>query len=256
MSYIQSLFPITAKKELAPGIFDYTVYCPPIASQAAAGQFVHIRADGFTLRRPISLCQIDRQRQTIRLVFEVRGGGTQEMSHLSVGDSMDILGPLGNGFPLLSPENKVIVVGGGIGVPPMVETAAHYGKNATAIIGFRNSQAVILKSDFESLGCDTRLATDDGSAGYHGFVSGLLKERLEQGPADLICACGPMPMLKSVVSIAQQANVPTKVSLEERMGCGVGACLVCACRTVRDGKEIFTHVCKDGPVFDGDEVVF
>lgn len=256
MAFLQASYPIVKKQELASSVFDYTVACPEIAQQAQAGQFVHIRAEGFTLRRPISICEISPDEGWIRLVFEVRGAGTEKLAQLEAGDRMDILGPLGNGFALLAPQKKIIVVGGGIGVPPLLQTAAHYGANATAILGFRSREAVILTDDFAGRGCDTRLATDDGSAGFHGFVTGLLEQRLAQESADLICACGPMAMLKGVVTLAQEHGIPTQVSLEEHMGCGVGACLVCACKTVRDGREIFTHVCKDGPVFDGSEVVF
>lgn len=254
MAYLQGSYPILRKRTLAAGIFDYTIACPEIAGQAKAGQFVHLRVEGFSLRRPISICEITSE--TIRIVFEARGEGTKKLSCLEVGEKMDVLGPLGNGFSLPDTHKKIIVIGGGIGVPPMLETAAPFGADATAIIGFRSASAVILKDDFSAKGCDVRLATDDGSAGYHGFVTGLLEERLREGSADLICACGPMAMLKGVAAIADQHGIPSQVSLEERMGCGVGACLVCACKTVRDGREIFTHVCKDGPVFDGKAVVF
>ncbi|WP_368234150.1 dihydroorotate dehydrogenase electron transfer subunit [Anaerotruncus rubiinfantis] len=256
MAYLQGRYPIAGRSELAKGIYSYRIHCPEIASQAKAGQFVHLRADGFFLRRPISICEIDRQSGELRIVFEVRGDGTAKLAELRKGDFIDLLGPLGNSFSQLARDSRVILVGGGIGVPPMLETAKAYGPNATAIIGFRSADAVILQADFKAAGCDTRLATDDGSAGYHGFVTGLLEARLKEGPADLICACGPMPMLRGVVGLAEQYGVRSEVSLEERMGCGVGACLVCACKTVKDGREIYTHVCKDGPVFDGKAVVF
>lgn len=256
MAYLQGSYPVLYRRELAPHIFEYTVSCPEIARQAQAGQFVHIRADGFTLRRPISICEILRESGALRLVFEVRGAGTERLSALQQDDTMDLIGPLGNGFRLFSPEKKVIVVGGGIGVPPLLQTAAHYGENATAILGFRTASAAILVDDFTAYGCDTRVATDDGTAGFHGFVTGLLEQRLAEGAADAICACGPMAMLRGVVALAELHGIPTQVSLEERMACGVGACLVCACKTVKDGHEIFTHVCKDGPIFDGKDVVF
>ncbi len=255
MAYLQGSCPIVKKRQLTPTIFDFTLSCPQMAQQAQPGQFLHVKVDGFSLRRPISICRIGKEESTLRMVFEVRGEGTAALSQLREGDQVDLIGPLGNGFPLLSPDKKVVVVGGGIGVPPMLETAARYGSNATAIIGFRNQGAVILEDEFRALGCDTRLATDDGSAGFHGFVTQLLDQRLQEGKPDLICACGPAGMLKGVVKLAQEAQVPCKISLEERMGCGVGACLVCACKTVKDGREIFSHVCKDGPVFDGNEVV-
>ncbi|MBE6905373.1 MAG: dihydroorotate dehydrogenase electron transfer subunit [Ruminococcaceae bacterium] len=256
MAYLQGTYPVAKKRESARGIYDYTICCPSIAEQAQPGQFVHIRVDGFSLRRPISICETDPSAGTIRIVFEARGAGTEKLAQTGENGTMDLLGPLGNGFTLPEPGQKLIVAGGGIGVPPMLETARRFGGNTTAIIGFRSRDAAILEDDFKRLGCDTRLATDDGSAGYHGFVTGLLEQRLAEGGADLICACGPMPMLRGVVAIAQAHGIPTQVSLEERMGCGVGACLVCACKTVRDGREVFSHVCKDGPVFDGKDVVF
>lgn len=138
----------------------------------------------------------------------------------------------------------------------MLETAKAYGENATAIIGFRSANAVILEDDFKANKNDVRLATDDGTKGTKGFVTQLLKERLSEGKADIIYACGPMPMLKGVVALANEYGVRCQVSLEERMGCGVGACLVCACKTNKDGKEGYSHVCKDGPVFESGQVVF
>ena len=256
MSYLQQLGTLRAASQLAPGVWNFLVDCPALAQQARAGQFVHLRVEGFSLRRPISICEIDVAAGTLRLVFEVRGAGTAKLAQTPVGGELDLLGPLGNGFSLPTADQKIIVVGGGIGVPPLLGTAAAHGKNATAILGFRSSDAVILAADFERYGCDLRLATDDGSAGHHGFVTDLLAKRLEESPADLICACGPLPMLQKTAALAEQAGIACQVSLEERMGCGVGACLVCACKTVRDGKEIFRHVCKDGPVFESTEVVW
>lgn len=256
MAYLQGAYPITIKRQIACGIYDYTIFCPPVAEQAEPGQFIHIRLDGFTLRRPISICETRPSEGTVRIIFEVRGEGTAKLAEMKVHDTVDLLGPLGNGFSIPSPGSKLIVIGGGIGVPPLLEIARRFRGETTAIIGFRNADAMILKDDFERLGCDTRLATDNGSAGHHGFVTDLLKQRLSEDGAALICACGPMPMLRGVVKLAQDYGIPSQVSLEERMGCGVGACLVCACKTVKDGREVFTHVCKDGPVFDGEDVVF
>ncbi len=253
---VQGLFPVVKKQTLAKEIYDFTILCPEIAQRAYAGQFVHIRCDGFTLRRPISICGIDKEKGTIRIVFEIRGAGTREIAKINEGELIDVLGPLGHGFEVLESDKKAIVVGGGIGVPPMLETAKAYGENATAIIGFRSANAVILEDDFKANKNDVRLATDDGTKGTKGFVTQLLKERLEEGKADIIYACGPMPMLKGVVALANEYGVRCQVSLEERMGCGVGACLVCACKTNKDGKEGYSHVCKDGPVFESGQVVF
>lgn len=249
MSYQQGSFPIIQKDLLAPGVFSLHLRCPEIASQTRPGQFVHLRAGGFQLRRPISVCAYDET--TLRLVFQIRGAGTEALAALEPGACLDLLGPLGNGFPDLPEDARVVLAGGGIGVPPLLALAAKYRK-ATALLGFRNKEAVILEQDFAGL-CDTRVATDDGSYGHHGLVTELLRRRLDEGRADMIFACGPAVMLKGVVALA--GETPVKISVEERMACGVGACLVCACRTVKDGKEIYSHVCKDGPVFDGREVV-
>lgn len=253
--YKQGKYPIISKQAVAKGIFDLTIKCPEIAEITKAGQFAQVSAEGFFLRRPISICDIDKEKGTIRLVFEVRGKGTDKISELNKGDSIDIIAPLGNGFKVLDGK-KAICIGGGIGTPPMVGIAKEYGKNATVISGFRSANTVILQDDFKAQGNETILCTDDGTSGIHGFVTDALKEKLQTEKPDIIYACGPMPMLKAVVTIAEEYGIESQVSLEQRMACGVGACLVCVCRTVKDGKEIFSHVCTDGPVFDGKEVDF
>lgn len=253
--YKQSKYLITEKKAIAKDIFDLTVYCPEIAELAVPGQFVQAAADGFFLRRPISICDIDKKNSTIRLVFEVRGKGTQKLSELNADSLIDIIAPLGHGFTVL-PEKKAVCIGGGIGTPPMLGIAKEYGNRAQVICGFRTAGMAVLQDDFKQAGCSVSLCTDDGTAGIHGFVTEPLKTRLENDKPDIIYACGPEAMLKNVVKLAQEYGVRTEVSLEQRMACGVGACLVCVCRTVCDGQEIFKHVCKDGPVFDAEEVAF
>lgn len=256
MSYTQGEYKIISKKNLAKNTYDFTLDAKDIADLASAGQFVHIKVAGFTLRRPISICEIDKENGTIRVVFEVRGEGTEQLATANQGDYIDVMGPLGKGFTLLKPSQKAIVIGGGIGVPPMLAVAKHYGKNATAITGFRSANAVILNEDFGQIGAQNMLCTDDGSMGAKGFVTVALKHRLLEEQADIIYACGPHVMLKGVVALATEFGVPCEVSLEERMGCGVGACLVCACKTVKDGQEYMAHVCKDGPVFKAEDVIF
>ncbi len=253
--YTQGKYPIIKKTAIAKGVFDITISCPEIAQNAQPGQFAQVAAEGFFLRRPISICDIDKTKGTIRIVFEVRGKGTDKISQLSCGSLIDIIAPLGNGFKKLEGK-KAICIGGGIGTPPMLGIAKVYGENATVISGFRNSSIAILQDDFKACGAKTILCTDDGSAGIHGFVTDALKNELKENKAEIIYACGPMGMLRAIVDIAEQNGIECQVSLEQRMGCGVGACLVCACRTVKDGKEIYSHVCKDGPVFDSKEVVF
>lgn len=254
MKYCQGLYPIIGKRNPAADIYDLTVLCPEVARAARCGQFVNVYVKGHTLRRPISICEIDRDRGTVRIVFQVRGKGTRIMSGFNEGDMIDIVAPLGGRGFTLSDTGRAVIIGGGIGTPPMLEAAKFYGERAAVITGFRIASAVILQEDFRKTGAKVLLCTDDGSAGEKGFVTDLLKGELAGGKPDIIIACGPMPMLKGVAAIAGENHIPCEVSLEERMGCGVGGCLVCACRTVKDGQEIFAHVCKDGPVFPSEEV--
>lgn len=257
MRYTQGKYPIIKKQAIAAGIFDLTILCKEIAEIAVAGQFVHVLAVGHSLRRPISIASINNEKGTIRIIFEVRGKGTGEISKLNEGELIDMVAPLGGrGFKLLEPDKKAICIGGGIGTPPMLALAEYYGKNATMISGFRNSSIAILQKDFLSTGANAILCTDDGSAGRKGFVTDTLKECLINEKPDIIYACGPHQMLKAIVAIADENKIMTQVSMEERMGCGVGACLVCACKTVRNGEEYMAHVCQDGPVFDSKEVIW
>jgi len=253
----QGNYQLVKKTALAKEIYEMIIHCPEIAKEAKPGQFVHVKAPNFTLRRPISICGIDAEKGNLRIVFEVRGDGTAEIAQIPQGGNVDIMGPLGHGFEILEEGKKAIVVGGGIGVPPMLETASRYGENCTAIIGFRSASAVILEEDFAKAGCKVDLCTDDGTKGMKGYVTQALKARLQVEKPDIIYACGPMVMLKGVAEMAKEYGVRCQVSLEERMGCGIGACLVCACKTKKpDGEEQYSHVCKCGPVFEAEEVVF
>lgn len=218
------------------------------------GQFVHIKCgEGLLLRRPISVCtcQEEEPSDLLRIVFEARGEGTQWLAERSEGESLDVLGLAGNGFSI-KPDGRYILVGGGIGVPPMLGCAQYTGGKSVAILGFRNAGKVMLEEEFKAACAGVQIATDDGSYGYHGFVDALVRAELEKDSGyDGVLACGPKPMLRTVAKVAEEFGVPCKVSMEERMGCGVGACLVCAC-DMADGSR--KHVCKDGPVFDSKEV--
>lgn len=218
------------------------------------GQFVHIKCgDGLLLRRPISVCscQEDERSDTLAVVFEVRGEGTAWLARRPEGHTVDVLGLLGNGFSM-EREGRYLLVGGGIGVPPMRGCAQYTGGRSTAILGFRSKEKAILLDRFQEECAKVLTATDDGSLGYHGFVDALVRQELERDRGyTAVLACGPKPMLKSVAKVAAQFGVPCQVSMEERMGCGVGACLVCA-TPMKDGSV--KHVCKDGPVFNAEEV--
>ena len=223
-------------------------------SFTAPGQFVHIKCgNGLLLRRPISVCscQEDDPEDTLAIVFEVRGEGTAWLAGRNEGDTLDVLGLLGNGFQM-NREGRYLLVGGGIGVPPMRGCAQYTDGTSTAILGFRSKDKAILLDCFRDECVNVQIATDDGSLGYHGFVDELVRQELSQDwTYDAVLACGPKPMLKSVAKVAAEFGVPCQVSMEERMGCGVGACLVCA-TPMKDGPV--KHVCKDGPVFNAREV--
>lgn len=256
MKYTQGKYIVTEKIAIAKEIYSYEISCPEVAQVAVPGQFVHIRIGSHVLRRPISICGINKKKGTLRIVFEIRGEGTAEIAQLNKGDLVDMLAPLGHGFTVDDNFKKVVLIGGGIGTPPMLPLADAYGEKATAISGFRNSSAVILQEEFKATGAETILCTDDGSVGIHGFVTQPLNEMAEKGGIDAVFACGPMPMLKSIAEICKANNIYCEISLEERMACGIGACLGCACRTKRNDEEYFAHVCKDGPVFNAEEVIW
>lgn len=257
MSYRCREYKIVGKKCLAENIYSFTIHCPEAAELASCGQFVHILAPGFTLRRPVSICEIDRDSGDLRIVFLVKGHGTEAIARLNTGDMIDMIAPLGNGYSLSSvPDNgRVIVVGGGIGVPPLLETAKQLN-NVTAVLGFRGYGNIILEKEFRAVCENTVICTDDGSVGEKGIVTGPLKRELEKGDVSAVFSCGPTRMLGAVAELAKQYGVFSEVSLEERMGCGVGACVGCVARISRDGEEKLLRVCKDGPVFNGEEVLF
>lgn len=256
MSYKCDCYKLIEKKAISSNMFSFTILCPEVAELAKCGQFVHIRVEGCTLRRPISICEIDREKGTVRIVFEIRGSGTDKLAMVNVGDDIDMIAPLGNGFSTNVCENgkRIIVIGGGIGVPPMLQTAKEYEKS-TAILGFRSYDKIILTDDFNKNGIETIVCTDDGSVGTKGTISGPLKSELEKGDIGAVFACGPKSMLGAVIELAREYGVYCEVSLEERMGCGVGACVGCVCEIVRNGEEKMLRVCKDGPVFKGEEVI-
>ena len=236
---------------LTGDVYDFVIKAPGIAKKAQPGQFVHVAVPGKTLRRPISLCGFNAEEGTLRLVFQVRGEGTAILAALQEGATLDLLGPLGHGFPAPKEGHKALYVGGGIGVPPLLQASKAAGENALVCLGFRTASAVILQQDFEQNGATVYLATDDGSLGHHGFAADCAKDL----SFDVAYACGPTPMLRAVRDLAKEKGVPCYLSLEERMACGVGACLGCATPLIReDGTKYFGHVCKDGPVFESGSV--
>ncbi len=179
MSFFCDSYPIVDKKALGEGIYSYTLKCPEVAENAHIGQFVQIKAEGYMLRRPISICSVDKENGTMRLVFEVRGKGTDKISELNKGDLMDVIAPLGNGFTVpAKKDGRVIVVGGGIGTPPLLDIAKMYGDRCTAILGFRSFDKVILDKDYSLAGANVIVCTDDGSTGVHGTIAQPLADEL------------------------------------------------------------------------------
>lgn len=262
MAKIKMTAELTAQTRLAADIYDMRIKAPEIAEEAAAGQFVSLYTeDGAKLLpRPISLCGIHRESGELRLVYRIAGAGTREFSSLKAGDKVDVLGPLGNGFPIITGK-KAFLIGGGIGIPPMLELAkALCEANGTqgpdlvqAVLGYRDSQ-MFLKDEFEAIGC-VYTASEDGSAGVKGNVLDAIREYSLQ--ADVIYACGPTPMLRALKKYAADNGIQCWLSLEEKMACGVGACLACVCQS----RDIDSHsqvhnkrICKDGPVFRADEI--
>lgn len=190
---------LLSARELTPGIFDFTLSCPELAAKAVPGQFAQILVPGHTLRRPISICGIDQEAGALRFVFQVRGQGTGALSRFRPGDMIDILAPLGKGFPI-DKSKRTLLMGGGIGVPPLLAVAKELADKAVAVLGFRNKELAILEEDFKSTGAKVLVATDDGSYGYHGLVTELAAGE----DFDVLMACGPGPMLRGAKALAER----------------------------------------------------
>ena len=234
----------------------YSMWIETKAAQTAvAGQFVSVYCKDKTklLPRPISICQIDKEKGRLRIVYRVVGGGTEEMSSYSAGDDISLIGPLGNGF-MQREGKKAILIGGGIGIPPMVGLAEALKDKAevSVVAGYRDE--LFLTKELENAG-KLYIATEDGSTGTKGTVIDAIKEKAVEG--DVRYACGPTPMLKAIKEYALANNIECQLSLEERMACGIGACLACVCQS--KDKDAHSNVnnkriCKDGPVFLAEEV--
>lgn len=249
---------VLSQRMLAPDIYDLWL-ATDMANEALAGQFVGVYPNDASslLPRPVSICEVDREKQAIRMVYRIAGKGTAEFAAWQPGREVWLLGVLGNGFPIEAAKGKkVVLMGGGIGIPPMVQLARELsaaGEAVTIIAGYRDAQ-LFLKEDLEQSG-RVYAATEDGSVGTRGNVLTVMEEK--QLRAEVIMACGPMPMLRAIKAYAQENGIIAYISLEERMACGVGACLGCVCRTThKDAHSQVNHarICTEGPVFDAREV--
>lgn len=245
---------VVSQEELADGIFSMWLQTKA-AGEAKAGQFISMYTNDPSklLPRPISICEIDREKERLRVVYRVTGEktGTKQFSELKAGDTVWVIGPLGNGFPNLN--KKAFLIGGGIGVPPILELAKELTCEKQIVVGYRDAQT-FLHSEFEANG-SVYISTEDGSVGTRGNVMDAIREN--GLTADVIYACGPTPMLRAIKAYAEENGIECYLSLEERMACGIGACLACVCKS----KEKDAHsnvknkrICKDGPVFKSTEV--
>lgn len=242
---------------LADGVYSMWLSTENIAGEAAAGQFISLYCqDGSRiLPRPISICETDREKKAIRIVYRVVGKGTEEFSKYTEGQEIPVMGPLGNGF--FKKNKSALLVAGGIGIPPMVQLAKElkqeYGCKITIVAGYRDCK-MFLKDDLSKYG-DLYIATEDGSFGTKGNVIDAIEEnRLS---ADVIYSCGPTPMLRAVKAFGEKHNIETQISLEEKMACGIGACLACVCKSRETDDHSHVHnkrICADGPVFYAGEV--
>ncbi len=242
----QSIYEIAENVKIAKDVYKMTLLGDTSAI-TAPGQFINIKLDGFFLRRPISICDYDEK--SITIIYKVVGTGTEAMSVMRPGEKLDILTGLGNGFDTVKSGEKPVLVGGGVGVPPMYNLAKKLiseGKTPSVIIGFNKADEVFFKEEFEALGINTYVTTADGSVGMKGFVTNALPEI--RG-ITYTYSCGPEPMLKALYNATE---VSGEYSFEERMGCGFGACMGCSCKTKYGNKRI----CKDGPVLVKEEIIW
>lgn len=247
---------IIRQEEIATDIYSIWLHTDHMASVARAGQFVGVYCqDGSRLLpRPISICEIDKDDQAIRIVYRVVGKGTDEFSYMRTGMPLNVIGPLGNGYPEETDAGKkALLVGGGIGIPPILQLAKDIQCQKEVVLGYQNKETFLYEQFCEH--AHVHIATEDGSVGTKGNVLDAIKGG--QIAADAIYACGPMPMLRALKEYAKEQGIPCYLSLEERMACGVGACLGCVCKSVH--KDAHTHVrnkriCTEGPVFLAEEV--
>lgn len=251
---------LVKKEELINGIYRFSVEAPEIANSAKPGQFLEIKVSDTGepfLRRPISIYNIDKENGIVEFIFQVKGKGTELLKLKEVGQEIDIMGPLGKGSFNVQEYKSVAIIGGGIGTYPLYElTKQLKGKaNLNVYLGFRDKSLVSCEKEFEAIGLNKLVVTtDDGSYKEKGFAIDFMKKDIEEHRVDMIFACGPLPMLRAVREYAIKENIPCQVSLEERMGCGIGACLGCAVKVINGEETRFGHVCKDGPVFDAKNV--
>lgn len=247
------------KEQLKEDIVKFTCESKEISNLAKPGQFVEVKvSESYEpfLRRPISIYNIDKTNNLFEFIFQVKGRGTSFLSKLEEGDFIDVIGPLGNGVFEIKDYKNIAIIGGGIGIFPLYELSkeAKSIADTNIYLGFRNKDFVVLEDEFKKVSTNLTITTDDGSYGEKGFAINYLEKDIEEKNIDAIYACGPLPMLKAVKKLAEDKNIFCQISLEQRMACGVGACMGCSVKLAVDGEVSYARVCKDGPVFDCDAV--
>lgn len=260
----QILAQLLKKEEIIKDVYKYSVIADEIVNIAKPGQFIEIRVSDQTepfLRRPISIYHLDKENGILEFIVQVKGKGTELLSRKEIGDKIDIIGPLGFGSFKFSQYEKIAIIGGGIGIFPLYELAKQAkesGKEVHCYLGFRNKDFVMLEEEFQGVTDKLVITTDDGTYSNKGFAIDYLKKDMEAEKYECIFACGPIPMLRAIKEFADKNNINCQISLEEKMGCGLGVCLGCAVRTAKSPKEApeYFHVCKGGPVFNAKDVEF
>lgn len=240
----QGIFKIAENTALTSNVFKM-ILCGDVSDITASGQFINIKLDGLYLRRPISV--FDRDDESVTIIYKVVGRGTELMSQMKVGENLDVLTGLGNGYDTSLCKEHAVLLGGGVGVPPLymlAKTLISEGKKVSVVLGFNTKDEVFCEDDFKALGADVKVTTVDGSYGIKGFVTDALPDNY-----DHFFTCGPEPMLKAVYKATDTSG---QMSFEERMGCGFGACMGCSCKTITGYKRI----CKDGPVMLKEEILW
>ncbi|MEW6556922.1 MAG: dihydroorotate dehydrogenase electron transfer subunit [Elusimicrobiota bacterium] len=265
---------IVAKKQLAEKHFLITFYSPEIAHSAKPGQFVMIKIDNEKtfLRRPFSICGVNKK--TFDIVFKVVGCGTEVLSRCQVGDSLSIIGPLGNCFPshILHLTSPISLVAGGTGIASLLFLAKHLSTyslihiSTAVFIGAKTKKEILFKKEFKKLGCKLFISTDDGTLGKKGLISDVFANHLTTYPPNhlstAVYACGSKPMLKQIAEISKKYKLKCYISLEEKMACGIGACMGCVIKTIKNEKlkmknnYEYKRVCKDGPIFDAEQIIW
>lgn len=257
---INTKIKILRKEKLKMDILKFTCLAPEIVNDVFPGKFIEIRVsktfESF-LRRPISIYNADKTNNTIEFIVQVKGRGTEFLSEIEEGEMLDVVGPLGNGIFDIKNCKNIAIIGGGIGIFPLYLLAKENIKQAeiNTYLGFRNKELVMLEKEFKDVSKRLTITTDDGTYGQKGYAIDYLKADMDNLNIDAIFACGPLPMLQMVKELAESKNVYCQLSLEQRMACGIGACMGCSVKlNTIDGSVQYARVCKDGPVFESNKI--